>query len=89
MKFYMVTCALAAASSGVLFTFFAPYARSMGISILLVGVITFVFGFGRFLFYVLTVNQRVRYMSSPFRQESPKHVLGSRDDIRFESPDLS
>ncbi len=61
MKFYMVTCALAAASSGVLFTFFAPYARSMGISILLVGVITFVFGFGRFLFYVLTVNQRVRY----------------------------
>ena len=62
MKFYMVACALAAASSGVLFTFFAPYARSMGISILLVGVITFVFGFGRFLFYVLTVNQRVRYM---------------------------
>jgi len=61
MKFYMVTSALAAASSGVLFTFFAPYARSMGISILLVGVITFVFGFGRFLFYVLTVNQRVRY----------------------------
>jgi len=60
-KFYMVTCALAAASSGVLFTFFAPYARSMGISILLVGVITFVFGFGRFLFYVLTVNQRVRF----------------------------
>jgi MFS family permease len=62
MKFYMVTCALAAASSGILFTFFAPYARSMGISILLVGVITFVFGFGRFLFYVLTVNQKVRYI---------------------------
>lgn len=59
--FYGGACALAAVSSGVLFTFFAPYSRSLGISILLVGVITFVYGFGRFLFYVLTTNEGVRY----------------------------
>ncbi len=59
-KFYGAACAVAAVSSGVLFTFFAPYARSLGISILLVGVITFAFGFGRFLFYILTTNERVR-----------------------------
>jgi MFS family permease len=59
--FYVVSIALGAVSNGVLFTFFAPYARSLGISILLVGVITFVFGFGRFLFYVLSTNDRVRH----------------------------
>ena len=58
--FYAGALALAAVSSGVLFTFFAPYARSLGISILLVGVITFVYGMGRFSFYVLTTNERVR-----------------------------
>ncbi len=59
--FYGASCALAAVSSGVLFTFFAPYARSLGISILLVGVVTFVYGFGRFVFYILTTNERIRY----------------------------
>lgn len=61
MTFYGASCALAAVSSGVLFTFFAPYARSLGMSILLVGVITFVYGFGRFVFYILTTNERVRH----------------------------
>jgi len=59
--FYGSALALAAVSSGVLFTFFAPYARSLGVSILLVGVITFAFGFGRFLFYLLATKERVRY----------------------------
>ncbi len=59
--FYAGALALAAVSSGVLFTFFAPYARSLGISILLVGVITFVYGMGRFVFYLLSTNTRVRY----------------------------
>ena len=58
--FYAASCALAAVSSGVLFTFFAPYARSLGISILVIGLITFVFGLGRFLFYIASTNGRVR-----------------------------
>lgn len=65
--FYGGALALAAVSSGVLFTFFAPYARSLGMSILLVGVITFAFGFGRFVFYILSTNERVRY--AVLRQE--------------------
>jgi len=69
--FYAGALALAAVSSGVLFTFFAPYARSLGISILLVGVITFVYGMGRFSFYVLSTNERVRSM-----------VLGSDRRVR-------
>ena len=60
-NFYITSCALAAVSSGVLFTFFAPYARSLGISILLIGVVTFVYGFGRFVFYILTTNERIRH----------------------------
>jgi MFS family permease len=59
--FYGGACALAAVSSGVLFTFFAPYARSIGMSILLIGVITFVFGMGRFMFYILTINEQIRH----------------------------
>ena len=59
--FYASALALAAVSSGVLFTFFAPYARSLGISILLVGVITFVYGFGRFSFYLLSTREHVRH----------------------------
>jgi len=58
--FYAGALALAAVSSGVLFTFFAPYARDLGMSILLVGVITFVYGMGRFVFYVFSTNARVR-----------------------------
>ena len=62
MLFYMASCSLAAVTSGVLFTFFAPYAKSIGLSILLVGAVTFVFGLGRFFTYVLSVNESVRYL---------------------------
>ena len=62
MLFYMISCSLAAVTSGVLFTFFAPYAKSIGLSILLVGAVTFVFGLGRFFTYVLSVNESVRYL---------------------------
>jgi MFS family permease len=62
LTFYMASCALSAVASGVLFTFFAPYARSIGLSILVVGGITFVFGLGRFITYVLTVNESVRHL---------------------------
>ncbi|MDA4131361.1 MAG: hypothetical protein OK457_11375, partial [Thaumarchaeota archaeon] len=62
LVFYMASCALAAVTSGILFTFFAPYARSIGLSILLVGGITFVFGLGRFLTYVITINESIRHL---------------------------
>ena len=62
LAFYMTSCTLSAVASGVLFTFFAPYARFIGLSILAVGGITFVFGLGRFLTYVLTVNESVRHV---------------------------
>ncbi|MDA4111440.1 MAG: MFS transporter [Thaumarchaeota archaeon] len=60
--FYMASLSLAAVTSGVLFTFFAPYAKSIGLSILAVGVITFIFGLGRFIAYVATVNESVRHL---------------------------
>lgn len=59
-SFYLTSTALAAVSSGVLFTFFSPFARSIGISVLLIGVITFVYGFFRFLVYVLTTREGFR-----------------------------
>jgi MFS transporter, DHA1 family, multidrug resistance protein len=59
--FYMISTALGAVSSGVLFTFFVPYAGTVGISILAIGVITFVYGFVRFLVYVLIMNRNLRH----------------------------
>jgi MFS family permease len=61
-SFYLYSMAVAAVSVGVLFTFFTPYAKSLHMSILLVGVITFIFGFARFLGYVFTVKERFRAM---------------------------
>ena len=59
-SFYLISTALAAVSSGVLFTFFSPYARSIGISILLIGVVTFVYGGARFFVYMLTARDGFR-----------------------------
>lgn len=75
-SFYLVSTALAAVSSGVLFTFFSPYARSIGISILMIGVITFVYGGARFFVYLLTVRENVRsFLLSPSMRK--KNVLVS------------
>jgi MFS family permease len=60
-EFYMLCVALATVSTSILFTFFSPLAKSQGVSIVLIGVITFVFGFTRFLVYVLTINSRFRH----------------------------
>jgi MFS family permease len=59
--FYMLSTALCAVISGVLSTFFTPYARSIGISILTVGVITFIYGLVRFFVYVMIVNPKFRH----------------------------
>ena len=59
-KFYLPSMALAAVSSGVMYTFLASYAKSIGVSINLVWIATFMFAFARFLMYVLTVRDKFR-----------------------------
>ena len=58
--FYLVSMAICAVSSSVLLTFFSPFGRSVGISILFIGIASFVFGFGRFGFYFLTIRKGFR-----------------------------
>ncbi|MGI0091340.1 MAG: MFS transporter [Nitrososphaerales archaeon] len=60
--FYLSSMAVAAVSAGVLYTFFTPFAKSLDISILLIGMITFMFGFARFLGYVFTVKENFRML---------------------------
>lgn len=59
-RLYVPSMILAAVSVGVLYTFLPEYAKSIHISILLVGVATFMFGFTRFLVYLLTVREGFR-----------------------------
>ena len=59
-KFFLPSMALAAVSSGVMYTFLASYAKSIGVSISLVWIATFMFAFARFLMYVLTVREKFR-----------------------------
>ncbi len=58
--FYLPSMVLAAVSSGVLYTFLTSYAKSIHLSVLLVGLATFMFGLARFIVYVLTVKERFR-----------------------------
>jgi MFS family permease len=62
VNFFLPSMILAAVSSGVLYTFLPSYAKSINMSIILVGVATFMFGFARFLMYVFTVRERFRSM---------------------------
>jgi len=59
-SFYFASMALCAVSSGILFSFFPPFARSTGISIVMIGVAPFVFGLSRFVFYYLTIKKRIK-----------------------------
>ena len=59
-KLYVPSMILAAITVGVLYTFLPEYAKSIHVSILLVGVATFTFGFARFLVYLLTTKERLR-----------------------------
>jgi MFS family permease len=58
--FYVLAMVLCAISFGVMFTFFPPYGKSLGISILLIGVAPFAYGFFRFMMYLLTVKESFR-----------------------------
>jgi len=59
--FYFIAMALCAVSSGILLTFFPPYVKSLGLSILLIGAAPAVYGGVRFLVYLLTVRNGFRY----------------------------
>ena len=59
-RLYVPSMIVGAISVGVLYTFLPEYAKSIHISILLVGAATFIFGFTRFLVYVLMVCERFR-----------------------------
>ena len=59
-RLYVPSMMLAAVSVGVLYTFLPEYAKSIHISILLVGAATFTFGSTRFLVYLLTVREQFR-----------------------------
>lgn len=53
----LAATALSAVTSGVFFTFFGPYATSIGVSVLLVGLITTTYGFVRFFTYVALARE--------------------------------
>ncbi len=57
---YVLCTSLAAVSSGIMYTFFSPYAESLNISIILIGFVVFMYGFARFLTYVFIARERVR-----------------------------
>ena len=73
VKFYMSSTVLAAVSSGVLYTFASS--KSIGVSVLVIGVATFMFGFARFLVYVVTVRQRFRLLILDVRNRTRNIVV--------------
>lgn len=56
----LVATSLSALTSGVFFTFFGPYASSLGLTLVLIGVITTAYGTVRFFTYVLFAKQSLR-----------------------------
>jgi len=60
-SFYLVAMALCAVSSSILLTFISPFGKSIGMSILMIGIASSVFGFARFGFYFLTTKRGIRY----------------------------
>ncbi len=56
----LVATSLSALTSGVFFTFFGPYAHSLGLTIVLIGAITTTYGVVRFFTYVVFARQAIR-----------------------------
>ncbi len=56
----LVTTALSALTSAVFFTFFGPYATTLGLTVILIGAITTTYGVVRFLSYVVFARQAIR-----------------------------
>ncbi|MHB8567114.1 MAG: MFS transporter [Nitrososphaerales archaeon] len=59
--FYILAMVVCSVSSGVLYTFFPPFGKSVGISILLIGTVSFVYGLCRFLGYLFTMREGFRH----------------------------
>ncbi|MHB1907414.1 MAG: MFS transporter [Nitrososphaerales archaeon] len=53
----LATTSLSAVTSGVFFTFFGPYATSIGVSVLIVGLIATTYGFVRFFTYLALTRE--------------------------------
>ncbi len=60
MRLYVASLVLSFMAVGVLYTFFGPYAKTLGMSILLISAPVFLFGLLRFLIYVMTTHRGFR-----------------------------
>jgi MFS family permease len=56
----LVATILSALTSGVFFTFFGPYASSLGLAVVLIGAITTTYGVVRFFTYVVFAKESLR-----------------------------
>ncbi|MDH2902244.1 MAG: MFS transporter [archaeon] len=56
----LVATILSALTSGVFFTFFGPYATSLGLAVVLIGAITTTYGVVRFFTYVVFAKESLR-----------------------------
>lgn len=74
-NFFLPSMALAAVSSGVMYTFLASYAKSINVSIALVWIATFVFALARFVMYVLTIRERFRSIILDRRKRARNTVM--------------
>lgn len=57
---YLLATSIMAMSSTIILTFFPSYAHSLGISVILIGTMVFIFGTSRFVFYILTRIELIR-----------------------------
>jgi MFS family permease len=57
---YFIATALVAMTGTVTLTFFPPFAHSLGISVLVIGIMVFTFGTSRFVIYTLTTFGGIR-----------------------------
>ena len=58
--FYLSVTTIVTLTTTIILTFFPPYADSIGISVILIGTTSFVFGIARFLVYFLTTTDKIR-----------------------------
>jgi MFS family permease len=60
LVFYVFAIIVSAVTIGTTLTFFGPFARSLGISAFVIGVVSAAYGFARFVFFTLAVRDRFR-----------------------------
>lgn len=60
LRRYFLAVVVAAMAVGTTLTFFGPYARSVGMPIFILGLVSAGYGFGRFVFFLLSVSGRFR-----------------------------